>query len=478
MSSEATPDGWAWRTRQWFRSLPVRLTCYYAVVLLAALGVCYGVSYWRLSSLASRRADAYLLSESDECRRFYELRGLSAVTDEAKAESEAEGLRDVYFRITGEGGKTLFETSSPVLAHEADTSPTANQGPYSSQRSGHGPVRVMVQRLSPEYSLTIVASMEADYLLVARSMSLILAVMTGTWLCACAAGIAITRSQLRGIGSVTAAAIAIAEGNIRGRAPHAGRGDEIDQLAEAFNIMAHRVEELLRNLREMNDSLAHELRSPLTRMRSRCELSLMQSQQNPLAQDLIEQIDELLGTINTILDMSAYESGASSLRVPVDVRGLLLDACDLFLPVAEDAGLSLKMEAPQGLLAWGNRDQLQRLFSNLLDNALKYTLMGGKVSIAATQRDGWAEVAIDDTGVGIASDELERVFDRFYRGRNSQKHAGNGLGLSLARVIAVSHGGSITVESRLHLGTLFRVRLPLATIEKGCSATAASGRPC
>lgn len=133
MSSEATPDGWAWRTRQWFRSLPVRLTCYYAVVLLAALGVCYGVSYWRLSSLASRRADAYLLSESDECRRFYELRGLSAVTDEAKAESEAEGLRDVYFRITGEGGKTLFETSSPVP--ETHTYQFTNPHPHNVSRT-------------------------------------------------------------------------------------------------------------------------------------------------------------------------------------------------------------------------------------------------------------------------------------------------------------------------------------------------------
>ncbi len=446
----------------WWRSLPVRLTLYYAVILLVALGVCYVISYWRVSSMASRRVDAYLLTESDECHHFFDLKGLPAVVEEAKAESQAEGLRDLYFRIMGDRGQTVFETASPTLGGAAGPATAAVRTPYSVAGSGDLPARAIVERLSPKLSLMIVASMERDYQLVSRLMSLILAVMAGTWVCACAAGIAITRAHLRGIGAVTGAAMAIAEGSIERRAPHSGRGDEIDQLAEAFNVMAHRVEGLLNNLRETNDSLAHELRSPLTRMRSRCELSLMHGQHCPLAQDLIEQIDELLGTINTILNMSVYESGTKGPRETIDLAGLMEDACDLFLPVAEDRGIVLETEVAGALPVAGNRDQLQRLFSNLLDNAIKYTPAGGRVRVSGEVKEGCAQVVVSDTGLGIAPDELARVFDRFYRGRNSRSHAGNGLGLSLAQVIAKSHGGKISVESQQQEGTTFRVVLPAA----------------
>ncbi|HVX84688.1 MAG TPA: HAMP domain-containing sensor histidine kinase [Phycisphaerae bacterium] len=470
MSCEATPEHPRLWLPQCLRSLPVRLTLYYAVVLLVALGVCYGVSYWRVSSLASQRVDAYLSTEADECHHFYELKGLGAVTQEAEAESQAEGSRDVYFRVFDGSGHTLFETASGSLA----SAPTPAAGrprrrPMSVGPGGKVPARMIVTDLSPGMSLMIVGSMESDYVLVSQSMSLIFAVMAATWLAAGAIGIAVTRHHLRGISAVTDAATAIADGNITRRAPNTHRGDEIDRLATTFNVMAQRIEILLRNLRDTNDSLAHELRSPLTRMRSRCELEMLHGTGEPgvLAQDVIEQIDHLLGIINTILDMSAFESAAGPQGTPLDLRKLVADACDLFMPVAEDKSVALELAIVDALPVSGNRDQLQRLFSNLLDNALKYTREGGKVRVTGERRQGNVVVAISDTGSGIAADEVSRVFDRFFRGRNVQGQAGTGLGLSLAQIIAISHGGRISVESRRHCGTTFTVQLPLWQLRSG-----------
>jgi signal transduction histidine kinase len=166
--------------------------------------------------------------------------------------------------------------------------------------------------------------------------------------------------------------------------------------------------------------------------------------------------------INTMLDITEVEAGVGKLVMKeVDITRLVKEACELFQPVAEDKDITLICDAPPGCFVKGDIQRLQRLVANLLDNALKYTLSGGKVTITLSTDAGKAIITVIDTGIGISEKELPRIFERFYRGDRSRTQTGTGLGLSLARAVASAHGGSVTVSSTPGAGSTFTITLPL-----------------
>ena len=244
------------------------------------------------------------------------------------------------------------------------------------------------------------------------------------------------------------------------------KGDEIDQLAITFNQMLDRVEKLLTELKEMTDNIAHDLKSPITRMRGAAEVTLTTGKSlgeyEAMAASTVEECDRLLDMINTMLLISKTEAGVDKLNLgEIDLARVIRDACELFRPSGEDKGIALSCETPEALQVTGDIRMIQRMLSNLLDNSIKYTPPGGKVRVVVyekEQRD--VLISIQDTGVGITGPELPRIFERFYRGDQSRSQAGIGLGLSLARAIARAHGGDITVTSVPGEGSTFFVSLP------------------
>ena len=280
-----------------------------------------------------------------------------------------------------------------------------------------------------------------------------------------AVGWFMARRALSGVEEVTRAAVDITNGALERRVPVRGRADEIDRLADTFNIMVARVQALIGQMKEITENIAHDLRSPITRMRGIAELSLTGEncgeEQAAMAGTIIEECDRLLGMINAMLDISEAESGLMQLDVRnVDIAGLLRDLIDLFLPLAEDRGIDMTIEAPQSIPLPGDPKRLQRVFSNLVDNALKYTGAGGAVAISVRETPDTVVVTVKDSGDGIPEDDLPHIFDRFYRGEKSRSTAGNGLGLSLAQAFVLAHGGRIDVISAPGQGSQFFVTLP------------------
>jgi signal transduction histidine kinase len=176
---------------------------------------------------------------------------------------------------------------------------------------------------------------------------------------------------------------------------------------------------------------------------------------------IIEECDRLLDMISTMLVISRFEAGVGELkRNTVDLAGIVMDACEIFRPLAEDRNLSIDCRTPHNLEYTGDAGMLQRLISNLLDNAIKYTPSGGQMTITLEKRaEGGTVLTVADTGPGIESEETAHIFERFYRGDESRSTEGAGLGLSLARAIARAHGGEITVESVPGMGSTFIVTL-------------------
>jgi len=280
-----------------------------------------------------------------------------------------------------------------------------------------------------------------------------------------AAGWFLARRALSGVEDVRRTAQSIAKGAFDSRVPVKDTGDEIDQLAITFNGMLAQIETVLSSMKEVNDNIAHDLRSPISRMRGIAEVTLSSetaAQEYPMVLGrVIEECDRLLGMINTMLDISEAEAGIARLQLTeVDLSKMVRDVIDLFGPLAEGKHVTVDLRVPESLLLQADVRKLQRVLSNLLDNAIKYTPSNGSIMISAYEEDQAVRITLSDTGIGIPEPELNHVFDRFYRGEKSRSEPGNGLGLSLARALITAHHGTITVTSVPGQGSEFIITLP------------------
>ncbi len=289
-----------------------------------------------------------------------------------------------------------------------------------------------------------------------------------------------TRRALRGVTVVTRTALEIAAGATGRRVPVGGGGVELDRLAAAFNSMLDRIESLMTGMREVTDNLAHDLRTPLSRIRTAAERAVQRDaaaeDRTVFAETTIEECDRLRLILDSTLEIAEAQAGAASLRLEeVDLAALVAEACELFLPMAEDAGIRLALRTPPRCPVRADRSRVQRIVANLLDNALKYTPAGGRVGVSLTEAGDEIRLEVSDSGIGIAAEDLPKIFERFYRGDGSRSGHGSGLGLSLARAFAQAHGGELTAASAQGQGSVFTLSLRRSALVLACLGLLAAG---
>jgi len=251
------------------------------------------------------------------------------------------------------------------------------------------------------------------------------------------------------------------------RLPVRGAGDELDGVAVAFNETLDRLEHAVVEMRQFSSALAHELRTPLAALRGEIELALREPGISPARQDAygsqIEEIDHLTRLIDQILTLARAEAGQIRLTVaPVDLGQLAASLVDQLQPLAEARSIDLSCDPVDAVIVQGDPAWLKRLLLNLLDNALKYTPAGGRVSVRVSRLGDRARIDVQDTGAGLSPADLPRVFERFFRAdpARSSSLPGAGLGLNLVQWIVAQHRGQVTVQSRLGQGSTFSVTLP------------------
>jgi len=276
----------------------------------------------------------------------------------------------------------------------------------------------------------------------------------------------LARSVYIPIRRVTNAAEAIAHGNYEQEVPEAGP-KEVKGLATSFNQMAKQVKGSQQMLRDFVADVSHELRSPLTSIKGFAQAIVDGTAKDKEAQlkaaSVIEdESKRMMRLVEELLEFSRLESGQITMaKEPVDLKELLQQCHEIFLMRAEDKNIQLRTEIEPLPPVIGDIDRLEQVFNNLLDNALKHTPAGGKISIIARQPNlNFVEIAVTDTGPGIPAEQMRHVFERFYKADPSAGKTGAGLGLAIAKQIVLSHGGNINIKSTLGHGTEFLVRLP------------------
>ncbi len=286
-------------------------------------------------------------------------------------------------------------------------------------------------------------------------------------------GLFMSRNMLRRIEAINLGAEHVMRGEVRYRIPLSGSGDEFDRLAANLNAMLDQIERLMGSVRQVTINIAHDLRSPLSRIRQRLEEGAAERSDPGRRLESIEQAaaeaDQLLATFNAMLSIADAESGAGRTEMePVDLEALAADVAELYEPLMEEKGLALQMAITGPAVVTGNRHLLFQALANLVDNAVKYGESGGRILLAVMPegRLGGPEIAVADSGPGIPLADRDRVLERFVRLDDSRSTPGNGLGLALVAAIVRLHGAELALEDNAPgLRAVIRFR-EAATVEQ------------
>jgi heavy metal sensor kinase len=251
------------------------------------------------------------------------------------------------------------------------------------------------------------------------------------------------------------------------RLQESGSGDELDRLAKTINDMLGRLDDTFHQMRQFSADASHELQTPLTILKGEMEVAL-RLQRSPeeyqrVLKSGLEEIDRINHLVEGLLLLARADAGVLRLDYqPVELNKLLQEICEQMKIVAEEHSINLHLSLREPVSVRADREHLRRLLLNLVDNAIKYTPAGGKVTLSFHADNDWVSLMISDTGIGLSKNELQRIFSRFHRATEtrSRNEKGVGLGLSIARSIVEAHGGRINVESTPGQGSTFTIQLP------------------
>ena len=429
--------------RKLFRTSSFKLALAYASFFLASVLVLYGVIYWFTTDYAAQDEINEIAGEfdaiQDEARLTGDDRLPQIIANHLRARRD---VRAVYLLEDPAGRKIAgnIDPRTPAL------------GPMMLRLTLDGQeldVRASGYRMARGQYLLV-----GQDTYVLRQMRIVIARAFGiglliTVVLAVLSGAIISRTALKRVEAVSRTALAIMDGDLSKRVPTRGTGDEFDELAASVNAMLDRINELMVSIRQVSSDIAHDLRTPLTRLRQRLELARKRATTVEELKDVlghsIAQTDSILETFGALLRIAQIEaSGHSAPKSMVNVSKLLTGIVDDFAPAAEDRGHRLVPEVEPGMVMPGDPELLTQLVVNLVDNAIRHTPQGAHISVHARSVGNNLEVAVSDTGPGIPEKEWNNVLRPFYRLESSRTTEGSGLGLSLVAAIAQRHAAQLS----------------------------------
>lgn len=455
-----------------FHRVTFKLTLLHLTLFTAASLIVFLLIYFSLASTLRARVDENLRDDILEYETLFNIKGLNRLQKEFINESKANGNESEFYLLLSPERRILASSDLDPwkgINLTPDFIEDIQKGQEIIKTLSHPghehKVRVIYKRIKGGFFLLEGNSLRDNDEILERVGEIFGYGFLAMLAMGALLGWLVSRRAMSGVERVTETATHIDRGDLSRRVPTGREGQEIEDLVRAFNNMLDRIQVLVRDLEEVTNNIAHDLRSPLTRIRGLAESSLATATDlksfREIAGIIIEECDQLLGMINTMLTIAQTDSGLSHLsKTTIDIRDVIREMGELFQPAAEDKGISMRVKLPDHpLTITGDKTALKRVVANLLDNAIKFSGKGSIVQITM-KADADVVIEISDTGMGIEEKDLPHIFDRFYRGDKSRAEAGNGLGLSLALSLVRAHGGNIQVTSVVGKGSTFHIYLP------------------
>ncbi len=445
-----------------------RLAAIYLLVFAVSVGAILAYVYWNTAGLLERQTDATIRAEVQALADQYRILGLRGIVDTIERRSAERG-GGIYLLADADDKRVAgnLESVPPQMIDESgwiDFPLDIKIGQTLQRRSA----RAFHADLTGEYELVVGRDVQESRLfgdIIRRTLYWALGIalvlgLGGGWLT--------SRNFLRRVDAITDASRTIMGGDLSSRMPIAGSGDELDKLARSLNEMLDQIERLMNGMKEVTSNVAHDLKTPLTRLKARVESALRsdsKAEYRAALDKTIEESDRLLQTFNALLSIARAESGQSrDMLQAIDAREIVEDVAELYEPIAEEAGGTLTVSVAPGLNVLADRQLLSQALSNLVDNALKYGVTEENpkphVEIAGRLEEGSVVILVADRGAGIPAEDRARVLDRFVRLEPSRSKPGNGLGLSLVAGVMKLHGGTLLLEDN-EPGLRAKLVLPL-----------------
>jgi signal transduction histidine kinase len=441
--------------RRLFRTTAVRLTLRYALAYAVVMGLLLAALYWTSSRYVDSQLEAGLEQEMFSLTGKFESGGPQQLA-QAVSKREENGLEEGrYYLLIGRDGARI---AGNLLGWPPDSNIPYDGKVHSvwveddiipGKRYQDDAYWPAIARELPDGSRLLLArSVRQAEDLQELTMYLMAFILAAAVLLALAMGATLGRAILGRMDTISRAAGEIMAGDLSRRVPASGRNDEFDALADRLNSMLDRIQQLIKGIREVTDNVAHDLRSPLSRLRNRLEVTLLEGRSKDEYRDTIgktiEDAESLIKTFNTMLDIAQLDSGNNRKQWShVDLNTLASDLEELYRPVAEMKGQEFRLVTQEPAEITGSRDLLAQAIGNLLDNAIKYTPEGGSILLRVERLENTTEVMVCDSGTGIPESERQHVLERFVRLENSRHTQGNGLGLSLVKAVAHLHGAEL-----------------------------------
>jgi len=438
-----------------FRTSAFRQALIYATLFSALSAATLGFIYWSTRDQIESQVDARLRLETDYLINLYKSGALPELLDAIQRRNQIDTYGRFYYLASGGSDLANEDNGQPQRIRSVRTHTTRNMGDVADLPPGSprafNPVRVAETQLSNGLKLTIGHEISDEKALLDHTFVLVVGATLLTLLFSLIGGVWIGTSMLRRIDSVSRTASEIMSGDLSQRLSVTARNDEFDEVSTKLNEMLNRIEDLMKSMQQVTNNVAHDLRSPLTRLRNRLEVTLLE-ERDPEAyrtvfEEAIGDADSLINTFNAMLSIARLEAGIDSTQwVDTDIGDLLAELAELYLAVAEDEGLSFSADFPANPRYYCNRHLVAQAVTNLLDNAIKYTPRPGSITLAVEGNDSAFTITVSDSGPGIPEHERDHVLERFVRLENERNSPGNGLGLSLVQAVAHIHGAELVMS--------------------------------
>ncbi len=446
------------------KTVAFRLTAWHATIFVTSLVVLFLIVYFTLSRSLQNNDQELASAELKEVSEEYGEGGIPAVSKLLSGESPL-----FVVRIADAHNRTLFVTPSiaaELIARLEKNPPTPSEEWNVLTVPRGGDLEVHSAKLPDGAVLQVGRSTRQRQLFLLRFRRVCAAIIAPMIVLGICGGVLFARRTLRPLHDLNATVHRIIQtGHLGERIPVQRAPGELAELVHSFNQMLGRIETLIRSMRDSLDNVAHELRTPMTRLRATAETALRDPFNATLAQnalaECVEECEQTMTLLQTVTDIAEAEAGAMKLNLElVNLPFLAQRVADLYQQVAEDKGIEILLNMPNTLILQADNGRLPQVVANLIDNAVKYTPSGGRIILSAWTNNGEVALSVKDSGIGISLAESERVWERLYRAEKSRSVKGMGLGLAVVKAIVESHRGRVTLESKPNHGSTFTIFLP------------------